>query len=638
MGASAPIADAASAVPAHSDAYLRRRFANWFPLGLTYAFLYMGRYNLTVAKNALGALMTNEDFGIIFGAGTIVYGVAFVLNGPLTDKIGGRKAMLISAVGAGLSNLAMGLYIQRVVGEGSVNNATLRFWFSALYVLNMYFQSFGAVAIVKVNSAWFHVRERGGFSGIFGTMISSGIFFAYTVNAWILAFAKQASGGGDALQTQWVFFIPSALLIGMAGVEAVLLKDRPSDAGHADFDTGDASSGDADESLFAVMKRIISHPIILTVAFIELCTGVVRQGVMQWYTIYSKSVLALPSSHYLRDGSWGRWELVAGCFAAAIALFVLAKRSAGARKGSLYAAGGVVFLLPFMQAGWGGLLFVAGVIGGNVAGYVSDLFFQSRRAPAAGGLYALLFCCCIAMFFAMGKTLPVVASSSVPELQPGDRIVSVAGKGNLEDWVAVSEAFAAVPAACLGGSVWDSQKHMCSTDPQATDATLVPSAGTIPVEVERGGQRVTLSVKDPGMKMRAGDRRSLKATPEATRNPYLLGAVMFLMSLCVIGIHGLLSGTATMDFGGRKGTATAVGMIDGFVYLGTAIQAVSLGYLTERSWSYWPWFLTPFAVVGFVLCRRIWNARPTRAQTGAPAAVTAGAGKTSSAPQAKTGT
>ncbi len=31
---------------------------------------------------------------------------------------------------------------------------------------NMYFQSFGAVSIVKVNAAWFHVRERGMLGGV----------------------------------------------------------------------------------------------------------------------------------------------------------------------------------------------------------------------------------------------------------------------------------------------------------------------------------------------------------------------------------------------------------------------------------------------------------------------------------------
>ena len=38
----------------HSDSYLRRRIFNWMPLGHTYALLYMGRYNLTIAKIAFG--------------------------------------------------------------------------------------------------------------------------------------------------------------------------------------------------------------------------------------------------------------------------------------------------------------------------------------------------------------------------------------------------------------------------------------------------------------------------------------------------------------------------------------------------------------------------------------------------------
>ena len=84
----------------HSPLFRRRRFLNWFPVGLTYAFLYMGRYNLTVCKNALGQAMSKEDFGSIFSIGTVIYGVAFVLNGPLTDKWGGRRTILLSAVGA----------------------------------------------------------------------------------------------------------------------------------------------------------------------------------------------------------------------------------------------------------------------------------------------------------------------------------------------------------------------------------------------------------------------------------------------------------------------------------------------------------------------------------------------------------
>ena len=72
-------------------------------------------------------------------------------------------------------------------------------------------------------------------------------------------------------------------------------------------------------------------------------------------------------------------------FAAAAALFVLSTRFTGKRKASMIISGALIALAPFIQGGWGGILFVAGVIGGNVAGWVSDLFFQSRRAAPASG-------------------------------------------------------------------------------------------------------------------------------------------------------------------------------------------------------------------------------------------------------------
>src|SRR5688572_28234557 len=73
----------------HSPAFRRRRMWNWLPLGLTYAFLYMGRYNLDVAKTA--GLMDKEALGDVSMVGMFVYGVSFLLNGPLTDRLGGRR-------------------------------------------------------------------------------------------------------------------------------------------------------------------------------------------------------------------------------------------------------------------------------------------------------------------------------------------------------------------------------------------------------------------------------------------------------------------------------------------------------------------------------------------------------------------
>jgi OPA family glycerol-3-phosphate transporter-like MFS transporter len=99
--------------------------------------------------------------------------------------------------------------------------------------------------------------------------------------------------------------------------------------------------------------------------------------------------------------------------------------------------------------------------------------------------------------------------------------------------------------------------------------------------------------------------------------PALAWAVIF-MSLCVIGVHGMLSGTASMDFGGSKNAGVVTGIIDGFVYLGTGVQAFYYGRALPKgdaaadpaNWAVWPGAMLPVAAIGLVLCLSIWNARP----------------------------
>ena len=93
-------------------------------------------------------------------------------------------------------------------------------------------------------------------------------------------------------------------------------------------------------------------------------------------------------------------------------------------------------------------------------------------------------------------------------------------------------------------------------------------------------------------------------------SPLIVGWAAVAISMAVIGVHSLMSGTAAADFGGRHATATCSGIVDGFVYLGTGLQSVSLGYLTSHSWLWWPVFLMPFALLGGFLAIRIWHELP----------------------------
>src|SRR4029077_9922374 len=71
----------------------------------------------------------------------------------------------------------MGIATDLYVNNRLALNMTVTF--AILYSLNMFFQSYGAVSIIKVKAYWFHVRERGLFGAIFGTLLSFGVYFAF---------------------------------------------------------------------------------------------------------------------------------------------------------------------------------------------------------------------------------------------------------------------------------------------------------------------------------------------------------------------------------------------------------------------------------------------------------------------------
>jgi OPA family glycerol-3-phosphate transporter-like MFS transporter len=117
--------------------------------------------------------------------------------------------------------------------------------------------------------------------------------------------------------------------------------------------------------------------------------------------------------------------------------------------------------------------------------------------------------------------------------------------------------------------------------------------------------------------------------------PETIGWVVAFMSMAIIGVHGMLTATASADFAGKRNTGVAVGIIDGFVYLGSTAQSFIYGAMLPaakmrdakgclvpnpeaakiENWTIWPYAMIPVALVGFLLTLKIWNAKPTRGPT-----------------------
>src|SRR4051812_22454310 len=184
------------------DRFRARRAQNWVFLGLMYAMFYMARYNLSVADPYLLKAFgwTKIDLGILKSAGLITYGISVFLNGPLADRIGGKRAILIGAGGSAVCNCVFAFFGAHLAAVGGGRSAAVALAFVS--AANFYFQSFGALSIVKINAAWFNVRERGSFAGIFGIMIQLGRMLPFVVGAQLLAHMPWPA----------VFLVPAAML------------------------------------------------------------------------------------------------------------------------------------------------------------------------------------------------------------------------------------------------------------------------------------------------------------------------------------------------------------------------------------------------------------------------------------------
>lgn len=310
-----------------------------------YAFFYMGRYNFSAVSTAVAGQFgwSHSDYGAIISAGLFTYGCAVFLNGPLADRIGGKRAILIGAAGAAFFNLLFGLshlllVRPAVVRSGLVaepaqlanglSNSTVIAMFAVLWACNHYFQSFGALSIVKINAAWFRLSERGKFAGIFGIMIQAGRTLAFTVLPLSLKY----------MPWQYAFFIPSVLLLFMWVVCFRGISNTPSGAGYEDLDTGDESPEEAQvqATLSFVLRKVFARPEPWLIAFSSMCIGMVRHSIDHWYTPYFVDVFGVSAQNLT---SFAPYHF------AAIAM-------------------------P-----------LAAILGGLIAGNASDRIFGSRRAP-----------------------------------------------------------------------------------------------------------------------------------------------------------------------------------------------------------------------------------------------------------------
>jgi OPA family glycerol-3-phosphate transporter-like MFS transporter len=320
--------------PVLPPGYGARRGLNWSIVGFLYTSFYMCRYNISIANKPMSDELgfSKGDMGDILAGFFYAYAFGQVLNGLFTDRLGGKKAMLIGAAGTILTNI--------LVGAAS-------FWgmlwlFILLRSIDGYSQSFGSPGFIKINASWFSQNERGTFAGVFGFMINLGRVAINQLGPALLAgFVFVGLWQIPPLHWRWLFWVPAGIAAVVAVTLALVVKDTPEEAGFHGVYKGESDHDeDPHGSLKDVFLQIVTNKYVWIMAAAYSCTGAVRQTVDQWFPRYMQDV------HKINLDS---------------GLFLV-----------------VGFLIPFVASA-----------GSFISGVISDHVFGGRRAPVAAGIYCI---------------------------------------------------------------------------------------------------------------------------------------------------------------------------------------------------------------------------------------------------------
>lgn len=250
----------------------KQRSLNLLLLGLTYAFYYGSRYNLSSSHPVLQKILdwSYSDFSVITSTALLVYGLSVFFLGPVCDYIGGKKLLKFGLLGALTSNLLFGslsFLVQSthpLILKFGLNKPALTTIMAIIWSLNFFFQSCGAISVIKYNAGWYKSEERGKMAGIFGFYIQIGRALVLLFCPLILRF----------LPWQYAFYIPS-LMLGIAYlIDSKFLYETPEELGFKNL--GEEIKH---VKIREVLKKIFSDKATLLIGSLVFFIASIRAGI-----------------------------------------------------------------------------------------------------------------------------------------------------------------------------------------------------------------------------------------------------------------------------------------------------------------------------------------------------------------------
>lgn len=162
---------------------------------LGYVGYYLCRGNISVALPLLSQEFgyTNTQLGLILTLSEFAYAAGKFINGPLADKIGGKKIFLIGMAGAILFNILFPLHSSIL-------------WFTVIWCCARYFLSMGWGGVIKTIGEWYPTERGGTVMGFISINFQFGGVAAALLAGWLLTMGSDWKG---------LFYFPALILAGV---------------------------------------------------------------------------------------------------------------------------------------------------------------------------------------------------------------------------------------------------------------------------------------------------------------------------------------------------------------------------------------------------------------------------------------
>lgn len=192
----------------------RWRVSTFWVMLLGYVGYYLGRKNLSAALPLLEEVFgySNEQLATIAAASELAYAGGKLVNGPLGDKLGGKKIFLLGLAGALVCNVLFALADHMGPAIG-VETLTL---FVVIWCACRFFLSMGWGGIAKTIGAWYEPERNGTIMGYISLNFQFGGVAASLFAGFLVGTVTTAAGALESPDA-WkvVFFWPAAIMAGV---------------------------------------------------------------------------------------------------------------------------------------------------------------------------------------------------------------------------------------------------------------------------------------------------------------------------------------------------------------------------------------------------------------------------------------